>query len=167
MVYDVSKRVENTVSRRNFFKLLGAFPFAFGSAGFAKAETAPIIYRPVLKFLVAGAYYQKAEGLAALAALRPLDQVRLIAEPNNSYDDHAIGVYHISDSVKLGFVPRVGNRDLHRLLVQNVPVIATVEGAVLPQICISQSDALDTIAHTGFCEGDPIIQASAAVALAT
>lgn len=117
----------DTHSRRTFLNFLSRMAFvpaAVVSAG--PAET--VATRPgrqvlLNDFAIAG--FQYYGGRSELPNLTAGTQLTLHAEPANPHDAFAVEIFH--GSVKLGYVPRLCNRHISRLLRQSVPLACEVE----------------------------------------
>jgi|SRR5690606_7867057 hypothetical protein len=76
----------------------------------------------VLDTWLAGfSYYQGSE---VIDQIKVGDQLRLLREPGNNYDANAVEVYW--QSYKLGYLPRINNAALSRLMDQGCEVKANV-----------------------------------------
>jgi len=72
--------------------------------------------------LIAGFRYY--EGEANVEEFHPGDNLTLIREPKNPHDRYAIEVYR--GTLKLGYIPRVDNKVVARMMDQQVPVMARI-----------------------------------------
>lgn len=110
-------------SRRHFLKslsgLLVAVPGLAKAVSSKKASGRPL---KILETRIAGyAYY---EGERCLTNIRPGDQLELRRQPRNRYDMQAIEVYW--DGQKVGYVPRMNNAALSKLMDKGEVVQARV-----------------------------------------
>lgn len=71
---------------------------------------------------VAGYSYYEGESIEHL--MQTGDKLNLVREPDNKFDESAIALYY--DDTKIGYLPRVENSTISRLLDQNAPVTATI-----------------------------------------
>ena len=98
----------------------------------------------VLRTYVAGVAYIR--GIKKLAkALNVDDEVRLVREPKNPYDELAILVKN-SDNRKLGYIPRQNNSIIARLMDGGMMFKAKIENVIL----YDESDADATYALSIF-----------------
>jgi hypothetical protein len=72
-------------------------------------------------FNIAGFTYY--EGALAFEHLRVGTQLKLVAEPGNIYDEHAVAIYY--NNLKLGFIPIGNNKPISELLRAGVDVFDT------------------------------------------
>lgn len=110
------------MTRRYFLRILT------GGSAVLSAFTLPVSARVPNKSVlllhteIAGLPYY--EGYELRFRLKDDQALQLRREPDNSYDPLAIEVY--ADSVKLGYIPRISNKVLARLLDAGVPLSARV-----------------------------------------
>jgi hypothetical protein len=71
----------------------------------------------VIDCFVAGFRYH--EGLDIMSYLQPGDEVQLIAEPGNPYDEWAVRIEHRKS--RIGYLPRGQNQVVSRLLQRGAP----------------------------------------------
>jgi hypothetical protein len=77
-----------------------------------------------MRTVIVGTLYRGPAALAALAALRPGDVVRLVREPGNQADLNAIAVY--SGTQHLGYVPRAAHAELRPLIREKSEIAAVL-----------------------------------------
>jgi hypothetical protein len=85
----------------------------------------------VIDCFVAGFRYH--EGLDIMSYLQPGDEVQLIAEPGNPYDEWAVRIEHRKS--RIGYLPRGQNQVVSRLLQQEARVecrITAVDPSAVP-----------------------------------
>ena len=135
------------LSRRDFGRALAL------CAATSAAPAIPAVRKPILDFAVAGGWFH---GLRqALVDLAVGERLRLIAEPENPYDQNAVAVWR--GDVKLGYVPRAANAPLARLLAEG----ATLEAEVCRFFGAAADDRRpDDFAFTSVATGDPVIRAT-------
>jgi HIRAN domain len=125
-------------SRRSFLVLAGA---ATAGAG-AMAAPASAVSRdvPLLSTYVAGSDRYRAPD--AMASLAPGDLLSLRREPGNAYDPRAVRIC-LPDGQMLGYVPRIHNEALAKLLDAGIVAEARVTriagGSHRPDIGIAVS----------------------------
>jgi len=68
--------------------------------------------RHLLHFDLAGFSYY--DGITVFSELKIGSLLRMVAEPTNSYDQHAVEIYY--GDTKLGYMPRSSNRIIFKLL---------------------------------------------------
>jgi hypothetical protein len=107
--------------RREFIKRLLALPL-LGAPVMASATAAPLREYDLSIFPVAGFAFH--EGPRLLDRLEPEVPLRLVLEPHNPFDPRAVRIEAFGRHI--GYVPRVDNQPIHRLLVQGAPVQARV-----------------------------------------
>jgi hypothetical protein len=83
-----------------------------------------------MKTTVVGTKYRGPEAIAALARLRPGDQLRLVREPSNPHDPDAVAVY--SGTMHIGYIPRGVNRDVADRIMSadSVAAVVTAEAII-------------------------------------
>jgi hypothetical protein len=69
-------------------------------------------------FNIAGFTYY--EGALAFEHLKVGTQLKLVSEPTNIYDEHAVAIYY--NDLKLGFIPIGNNKPISELLRAGVDV---------------------------------------------
>ena len=77
----------------------------------------------ILTCAIAGYYYHRGPEGAHL--MTEGDALRLIREPLNSHDRNAIALYYQSN--RIGYIPRIYNHVLGRILDGDIPVEALIE----------------------------------------
>ena len=87
------------------------------------AASAPAGELALLETYVAGARADVAETVRG--ALEPGAPLRLVREPDNDYDGRAVAVW-TPDGHKLGYVPRIDNKPLARLMDAGIMPVARV-----------------------------------------
>jgi len=101
-------------------------------AGIGRLETSGDGQRFVLnECFIAGFRYH--DGLDIMPSMRAGDQIQLIAEPGNPYDEGAVRIEHKKS--RIGYLPRTQNQAVSRLLQQGAPVecqIVSVDSAAAP-----------------------------------
>ena len=139
----------NTFTRRDINRALLATAFAFAAGREVIARTS----EPLFDFAIAGGYHH---GLGAvLGRIQPRMKLALVREAANPFDADAVAVH--LDGVKLGFIPRVANSPVARLLDRGERVSAEV----LRMLDIQRfSEVPDQLVFTGFSSGDPMIRIS-------
>lgn len=113
------------ITRRGLIGLLGASPLAAGGSAGGAAARAGRTAEPLtlIHTSVAGAqYHAAADSLSTLAPGAPLTLRR---EPGNPHDPRAIEVFDESGR-KLGYVPRVDNPAIARMIDAGEPMRARV-----------------------------------------
>lgn len=93
------------MNRRNFLKTALA---GLAAIGLHRPGRSAAAIRPVPLFACHVAGFQYYEGPRLISRLRPGEQLTLVREPANPYDDKAIAVYS-SAGRKLGYIPRFIN----------------------------------------------------------
>ena len=68
--------------------------------------------------------FQYHQGEKIWEKLRINHNLRLVRERNNAYDERAVAVFW--QGQKLGYVPRMENTAISRILDQNIPVTARI-----------------------------------------
>ncbi len=112
-----------SMNRSQFIKSI-----ALGLAGIISGPTHQLIAMPnkanyVLgEMPVAGYKYYKGESIEHL--MQTGDALLLVREPDNKFDASAIALHY--GEIKIGYLPRVENSTISRLLDQNAPVTATI-----------------------------------------
>ncbi len=136
-----------TLTRRDFGRALIVGAASAATPAFAVAR------EPVLDFAIAGGWFH---GLrAALADLAVGERLRLVAEPENPYDDKAVAVWR--GAVKLGYVPRAANAPLARLLADG----ASIEAEITRFFGAAPNDRRpNDFEFTSVASGDPVIRAT-------
>lgn len=69
-------------------------------------------------FTIAGFTYY--EGALAFENLKIGAQLKLVSDPSNIYDEHAVAIYY--NNLKLGFIPKGNNKPISELLKAGVDV---------------------------------------------
>jgi hypothetical protein len=104
------------MKRSHFFKILSILPFG-ASLPAPKLKAGSPGHKYLLnKFYVAGFQYYK--GASLINQIKPGEQLKLSADPRNSYDRFAVAVYR--DGAMLGHVPQSDNKHLSKLLRQGI-----------------------------------------------
>lgn len=88
-----------------------------------------------------GVSFRGKEARAIITSLTPDDgdSLRLEAEPDNEYDDHAVKVLY-ADGTHLGYIARDNNTRLHELLMEGQEVeikIVSFNSTIQPVLMIS------------------------------
>ncbi len=100
------------LTRRSFLRRLAAAPTLFLGGATSLPGFVGERQSAIGRFHVAGFQYYR--GPELIARIRPGSEIRLVAEPENPYDVHAVRVEHHGE--KLGYVPRRENQPTSRLL---------------------------------------------------
>jgi hypothetical protein len=137
-------------SRRDVNRALLVTAFALLTPGgrtiAAEADT------PLFDFAVAGGGYHDLGRVRDVLALG--ERLLLRAEPDNPYDANAVAV-HRADGPMLGFIPRVANEPIARLLAAG----ARIDAEVVERLHVRNGEkAPDDLAFTFFLNGDPRIR---------
>ena len=133
-----------SVSRRSLFRTAAAAL----AVGMPRAGVSAPADPVVLEFAVAGGSYY---GLpAALPGLAVGETLQLRREPQNRRDRFAIAV-NCFGGAKLGYIPRIANQTLARLMDAGWRADATIAGFV-------DSSSLDGIAFTSTSDGEPRVR---------
>ncbi len=115
-------------TRREFLGMIGAI----AATGIGHMETSGRRQRFVLdECFVAGFRYH--DGPDIMQYIQPGDDVQLIAEPGNPYDEWAVRIDHKKS--RIGYLPRTQNQTVSRLLQQGAPVecqIVSVDPTAAP-----------------------------------
>jgi hypothetical protein len=137
-------------TRREINRALLAGAFALVVPGVAGVK--PRAPTPLFDFAIAGGWYH---GLRHVGGqLRRGEQLVLRAEPGNSYDANAVAVDR-ADGLMLGYVPRLANAPVARLLAQG----ARIDAVIIESLRFRFIDDIpDDFAFTGFDNGDPRIR---------
>ncbi len=110
--------------RRHFLKFFSGLPFylVLPKNGYAGTNNTR---EPLLldNFYIAG--FQFYDGEYCLNKLIKQDLLLLKNEPDNKYDPYAVEIF--SGSTKLGYVPRLRNQSISRMLLAGMPLFSTVE----------------------------------------
>lgn len=106
-------------TRRGFLGLLCGLPLLAH-----RAPAAPLRDYTLDEFWIAG--FQFHEGPQVIQRLRAGQSLRLVTEPDNPHDDHAVRIE--AAGRHLGYVPRARNRHVFRLLQQGAPVRCVAAG---------------------------------------
>ena len=105
---------------------------AIATSGIGRIERTGRHQRFVLdECFVAGFRYH--DGPDIMQYLQPGDDVQLIAEPGNPYDEWAVRIEHKKS--RIGYLPRTQNQTVSRLLQQGAPMecqIVAVDPATTP-----------------------------------
>ena len=143
-----------TFSRREVNRALLATAVGLLSVGTGSAKVAVAMPTPLFDFAIAGGFYH---GLQAVqATLRPGMSMDLRREPENPYDADAVAV-HLPDGLMLGYVPRVANTPIARLLDAGRTVRAEIVRMLTAE---RDEDVPDDLVFTCFTSGDPMIRLS-------
>mgnify|MGYP001765893389 CR=1 FL=1 len=150
------KMVEPKVfSRREVNRALLATALNLLSGGNSLSKGAVALPTPLFDFAIAGGFYHGLQ--AAQATLRPGMAVDLRREPDNPHDADAIAV-HLPDGLMLGYVPRVANSAVARLLDAG----RTVRGEIVRMLTAERDEDIpDDLVFTCFTSGDPMIRLTA------
>lgn len=97
-------------------------------------------------FFVHGLRHRGPDAEAAARSLHPGDLVRLVPEPANPEDPHALGVVAVVSATRLGFLPRYLCEDVHRLREHGRDELHTVVRRVNPPPTPAQFRVLCTLA---------------------
>jgi hypothetical protein len=144
-----------TFSRREVNRALLATAFGMLSGGRGSAKIAAALSTPLFDFAIAGGFYH---GLQTVqATLRPGMVLKLRREPDNPHDADAVAV-HLPDGLMLGYVPRVANTPVARLLDGGRPVRAEIVRMLTAE---RDDDIPDDLVFTCFTSGDPMIRLTA------
>ncbi len=114
------------LTRRRVFQALGALGLGAGAGSTARARGAVggrVVVLLENAFLAGMAYYDFKDGPKGL---KPGDEVRLRREPDNKHDERAVEVL-LPDGRKLGYVARLENEALSRLMDAGMPVRARLK----------------------------------------
>ncbi|MBY0337300.1 MAG: HIRAN domain-containing protein [Acetobacteraceae bacterium] len=114
----------------------------------APAPTPPPVR--VLDFAVAGGGYHALGRFRG--ALAPGVVLPLRAEPLNPFDPNAVAVLSPCGGERLGYVPRLANEPVARLLALGRPLSTVVVGALDVG---READIPEDLAFTMFLDGDP------------
>ena len=115
-------------TRRDFLGILGALAASGVGAWQPKDKCRQFVLH---ECFIAGFRYH--EGPDLLAYLKAGDELQLIAEPGNPYDEWAVRIEHHKSHI--GYLPRSQNQPISRLLQQDVPVacrIASIDADAVP-----------------------------------
>lgn len=89
-----------------------------------------------------GASFRGKDAIATVKALTPADaeDISLVPEPENEYDDHAVRVIYAGEHV--GYLARENNREIHEaLLTGAIPFITLVSvGTAKPTMLIEYDE---------------------------
>jgi hypothetical protein len=96
------------MNRRDFLKTFACAAASIPVTGEILEQKTPFL----LEFTVAG--YQYYDGTKFEAFIREGEQIHLIREPDNRFDDNAVAVYF--KHIKLGYVPRINNTVIVNLI---------------------------------------------------
>jgi hypothetical protein len=99
-------------------------PLGFAVADERETKSEKFIY--LKDVYVAGLQFHEFDTPESIKALRAGDALSLRREPENPYDEFAIGVFDAAGR-KLGFIPMYQNRTVARIMDQDVRVVASVE----------------------------------------
>jgi hypothetical protein len=125
---------------------------AFAAAASPALSAAPRAATPLFDFAIAGGQYHWLYEVRDGLVLG--ERLLLRAEPENPHDANAVAVYR-ADGVMLGYVPRIANQPIARLLAQG----ARIDAVVVERLDVRSSDDLpDNLAFTFFLNGDPRIR---------
>lgn len=137
-------------SRRDVNRALLAGAFALltpaGPMIAAQART------PLFDFAIAGGWHHGLWGIRDYLVRG--ERLLLRAEPDNLHDLNAVAIHH-ADGLMLGYLPRIANEPIARLLAQGV----RVDAEVVERLNISQGqDVPGDLVFTSFTNGDPRIR---------
>jgi len=105
---------------------------------------------PLFDFAIAGGGFH---GLWQVRGeLLPGEALRLRPEPGNPFDANAVAVER-ADGLMLGYIPRVANEPIVRLLAEG----ARVEAEVVGPVDFWNDEAIDRLVCTDVGEGDPVV----------
>ena len=142
-------------SRREVNRALLATAFGLLPVGRGSPKTAAALSTPLFNFAIAGGFYH---GLHTEQAKLRLGMVlKLRREPDNPHDADAVAV-HLPDGLRLGYVPRVANTAVARLLDAGGSVRAEIIRKLMAE---RYEDIPDDLVFTCFMSGDPMIRLTA------
>ncbi len=144
-----------TFSRREVNRALLATAFGMLSLGRGSTKAAAVLSTPLFDFAIAGGFYHGLQ--AAQATLRPGMVLDLRREPYNPHDADAVAV-HLTDGLMLGYVPRVANTPVARLMDAGGNVRAEIIRILTAE---RDEDIPDDLVFTCFTSGDPMIRLTA------
>jgi hypothetical protein len=107
---------------------------------------------PLFDFAIAGGWYHGLDDVRDSLAVN--EKLRLRAEPGNPHDANAVAV-HRANGLMLGYIPRVANAPIARLLADGATIDANIVGRL---IFDRQTDIPEDFAWTGFISGDPRVR---------
>lgn len=93
----------------------------------------------LLETHIAGIQYHQAKTIRA--ELQPGLMLKLLREPNNVHDRLAIGILTL-DNIKLGYVPRLRNAVLARLMDAGKLLVAEVTRVIEPEAAGDEDESL-------------------------
>lgn len=142
-------------SRREVNRALLATAFGVLSGRSELMKVAVALPTPLFDFAIAGGFYHGLQ--AAQATLRPGMALDLRREPDNPHDADAVAV-HLPNGLMLGYVPRVANTPVARLMDGGRPVRAEIVRMLMAE---RDEDIPDDLVFTCFTSGDPMIRLTA------
>jgi hypothetical protein len=113
------------------------------------------VLAPLFDFAVAGGFYHGLQ--QAQATLLPGMVLDLRRESDNPHDADAVAV-HLPDGLMLGYVPRIANTTVARLLDGGRPVRAEIVRMLMAE---RDEDISGDLVFTCFTSGDPMIRLTA------
>jgi hypothetical protein len=139
------------ISRRAFLGKAAVIPVAAHAASQATgpeaAASRPVAYE-LDRFFVAGFRYH--EGPRLLPTLRVGDRIALAREPGNPHDRRAVAL--LRGDRRIGYVPRVRNPVIARLLDQGAPLAArltAVDPEALPWEAVEVAVSIKALGTSG------------------
>jgi hypothetical protein len=113
------------MKRRNFIKTLLGLPLLIPSKEGLSQPNPKIDTRDVLIQTSPVAGFQYHQGEFFWEELTLGDQLQLSREPDNPYDENAVAIYR--EGIKLGYLPRVENIAVARMMDKGQPIKALIE----------------------------------------
>ena len=136
-------------TRQEVNRALLVTAFALASADAVRMPPAPT---PLFDFAIAGGNHH---ALYKLRQPLPLNEKLVLrAEPDNPHDANAVAVLR-GDGLMLGYIPRVANEPIARLLEQGRRIDAMVVECIRMR---SYAEPPDDLVYTAFLNGDPRIR---------
>jgi len=141
-----------TFSRREVNRTLLAAAFGLLSADKGTVKGGVALTMPLFDFAIAGGFNH---GLRErLADLHPGMNLSLRREPDNPHDADAVAVLD-RDGLMLGYVPRIANTPIARLLDEGGRVRAEIVSLLMME---RAKDIPNDLVFTSFTTGDPMIR---------
>lgn len=125
---------------------------AFALAGPAAIAAPRRALTPLFDFAIAGGWYHGLKDVRDHLVCG--ERLLLRAEPANPYDANAVAV-HRTGGLMLGYIPRIANEPIVRLLEKG----ARIEAVIVERLNFSRAaDIPDDFVFTGFTYGDPSVR---------
>ncbi len=138
-------RPSDQFTRRHVNLALLGLAFGLAAPGAARPAARTVLF----DFAIAGGFHH---GLRErLDVMAPGLVLPLRAEPHNPHDANAVAVL-APDGLRLGYIPRVANAPVARLLADGAQVVCEVVGRL---DIFRARDVPEDLVFTGFTTGDP------------